>query len=586
MPLTNLNIPPGINNLDTALGAEGRWNDGDKVRFFKGKPQKIGGWQKKNTSSFLGKCRRMKDWVGFDSKKWIALGTHLKLYVYGTTFNDITPLRSTDALTDPFDTSDGDETVTVNHTNHGAVNNDFVTFSGASAVGGITLDGNYQITLVDDNSYTVEHSSAATSTVSGGGGSVTAAYEINVGSEDGFFGLGWGAGTWGAGTWGTARAVSNINFAPRTWSLVTWGEDLIANPRNAGIYVWDTSGGVGSRATAISGAPSTASYVLVTPESRHLVAYGAHDGSGDNKLNIRWSSREDYTDWTPSATNTAGDKLLDTGSEIMAAVPTSREIVIFTDVSMYSQQFIGGNEVFSFRQLGDVCGLRAPGAAVQFADILYWMGVENFFLYDGQLKVIPCEVHDHVFDNINENQRQKVVAGVNRDYTEIWWFYPRGSNDEISHYVAYNFIDQTWAIGELSRTAWIDRGEVVAAPNATGPSGFLYEHETGVDDAGSAMTVYVETGDFDILDGDQFAYMDRIIPDIKDQTGDVDITVKFRDWPGAAETSKGPFNFSTDATRIDFRGRGRQMSIRMGSDSIGDNWRLGTIRARIKADGV
>lgn len=588
MPLNNLKIPPGVNNLNTALGSEGRWNDADKVRFFKGQPQKIGGWQKKNTSAFLGKCRRMRDWVSFAGLKWLALGTHLKLYAYGTGFSDITPLRSTDSLsTNPFDTTNTSAVVTVNHTSHGAGNNDFVTISGSAAVGGITPLGNYQITYVGPNSYTITHSSAATSTVTGGGGaSVVAKYEITVGSDDGFFGLGWGAGTWGASTWGSARAVSNIFLFPRTWSLTMWGEDLIANPRGGGIYTWDTSVGTGTRATVISGAPSTASFVLVTPESRHLVAYGAHDGVSDNKLNIRWCAREDYTAWTSSAINTAGDKLLDSGSDIIAALPTSREILIYTDVSVYSQQFIGGNEVFSFRQLGDVCGLRAPGAAVQFADIVYWMGVENFFLYDGQLRVIPCEVHDHVFNNINESQRGKIIAGINRDYTEVWWFYPRGAATENSHYVVYNFVDQTWTIGSLARTAWIDRGEVVAAPNAAGADGYLYEHETGTDDASSAMEVYVETGDFDLLDGDQFAYMDRIIPDFKDLTGTADITIKFRDYPQSTQRSKGPFAYTTDTTKIDFRGRGRQVAIRVGSDSVGDHWRYGTMRARLKTDGL
>jgi hypothetical protein len=587
MPLNNLKIPPGVNNLNTALGSEGRWNDADKVRFFKGQPQKIGGWQKKNTNTFLGKCRRMRDWVSFGGLKWLALGTHLKLYVYGTGFSDITPLRETQALTNPFDTTNLSAVVTVNDTAHGAVNNDFVTISGSAAVGGITPSGNYQITYVDPNSYTITHSSAATSSVTGGGGaSVVAKYEITVGSDNGFFGLGWGAGTWGASTWGSARAVSNIFLFPRTWSLTMWGEDLIANPRGGGIYTWDTSVGTGTRATVISGAPSTASFVLVTPESRHLVAYGAHDGVADNKLNIRWCAREDYTAWTPSAINTAGDKLLDSGSDIIAALPTSREILIYTDVSVYSQQFIGGNEVFSFRQLGDVCGLRAPGAAVQFADIVYWMGVENFFLYDGQLRVIPCEVHDHVFNNINESQRGKIIAGINRDYTEVWWFYPRGAATENSHYVVYNFVDQTWTIGSLARTAWIDRGEVVAAPNAAGADGYLYEHETGTDDASSAMEVYVETGDFDLLDGDQFAYMDRIIPDFKNLTGTADITIKFRDYPQSTQRSKGPFAYTTDTTKIDFRGRGRQVALRVGSSSVGDHWRYGTMRARLKTDGL
>lgn len=588
MPLVKLDIAPGIFNEDSDLAAERRWKDGDKVRFYKKFPEKIGGWEKRLTSQFLGVCRSMLPWINFEEEKWIAIGTHLKLYVYGTVFTDITPIRSTGTINaNPFSTTISSTTVTVTDTSHGALVNDFVTFSGAAAVGGITINGEYQIqSIVDADTYTITHSSAATSTATGGGASVTAEYQINTGGVDGLFGLGWGAVTWGSSTWGTARSASNLFFAPRSWSFSNWGEDLIANPRGGGVYVWDASTGISSRATVITNAPTYANFILVTPDSRHLVAYGASDSGGNrNRLNIRWCSREDYTSWTPAATNTAGDKLLDTGTEILAAVRTSREIIIFTDESAYSQQFIGGNDVFSFNHLGDGIGIRGPGAVAEVADTLFWMGENDFFQYDGQLTILPCDVKQYIFDNITVNQRQKVVAGTNRQFNEVWWFYPRTGNDECSHYVTYNYIDKAWAIGQLARTAWIDSSEANTVPVATGPSGYLYNHETGTDDDGSAMTAYVETGDFDLEDGNAFMFVDRIVPDFERLTGSVDFTFKVRDYPMGTQTTKGPLNMVPTTRFKDFRTRGRQAAVRLSSDDLGDDWRYGTIRIRVRPDG-
>lgn len=593
MPLTSLKIPPGINKEDTDLTAEGQWADGDKVRFFRGQPQKIGGWQKANASTYYGICRSMLPWIDFSNKKWLAFGTHLKFYVYGNDFNDQTPLRSTVTLsTDPFTTVSGSATVTVAHTAHGALNNDFVTFSGAAAVNGITIDGNYQITYVDANSYTITHSSTASGNGSGGGASVEAKYEINTGGVDGVFGLGWGAGTWSSSTWGTARSASNIFIAPRSWSYATWGEDLIINPRGAGIYVWDASAGTGTtnRATLITNAPATANFVLVTPEARHLIAYGAHDGSNDNRLNIRWCSREDYTDWTPTATNTAGDKLIDTGTELLAATHTSREIIFWTDETAYTQQFIGGNEVFAFNHLGDGIGIRGPHAFTEYNDTVFWMGERDFFAYDGQVRRLPCSVKTHVFENLTTNQRQKCVAGVNRAFSEIWFFYPRTSNTEISHYVTYNFEDGTWAIGSLPRTAWVDASEFSDAPMAAGADNYLYDHETGVDADGSAMSVYIQSGDFDMGDGDYFLFADRFIPDFKAANGStlagtLNVTFKARRYPNGTQTTVGPFAITSSTTKKDFRMRGRQMNVRYGSDSTSDDWRAGSPRIRVRPDG-
>ena len=290
-------------------------------------------------------------------------------------------------------------------------------------------------------------------------------YQINTGAINGFFGLGWGVGTYGASTYGTARATSNIFLQPRTWSFSLWGEDLIANPRGGAIYVWDTSTGTGTRATAITGSPDTAEFILVTPESRHLIAFGAYDGSINNKLNIRWSDREDYTSWTAASSNRAGSKLLDRGSRIVSAQHTGREILVWTDDSLHSMQYIGGNEVFAFTTLGESgVGIRGPHAKVSLNGVAFWMGASDFFMYDGRIQPLPCTVKSYVFDNMNDNQRDKCWAVLNREFNEIWWFYPDGSNDEISKCVIYNYLDRVWSIGSRMRTAGVDRSEVIAQP--------------------------------------------------------------------------------------------------------------------------
>lgn len=589
MPVIKLPIQPGIYTEDTDLAGEARWVDGNNVRFFKGSVEKVGGWAKQTATTFTGVARGMHGWIDFNRKQWVAIGTHLKLYIFGTTFTDITPIRATtSAMGDPpFSMTDGSAVVTVTDTSHGAITGDYVTFSGAAAAGGITIDGEYAITLVDPDTYTITHSSAATSTTTGGGASVTATYQINVGRQNGVFGLGWGGGMWDQSTWNTARSTSNFFYFPRSWSFANWGEDLICNPRGGGIYTLDASSGITSnRATVVSNAPTSCTFVLVTPESRHLVAYGAHDGSAANPLLIRWSTREDNTSWTATATNTAGSKLLDRGSEILSAVATSQEILIFTDESVHIQRWIGGNAVFSFSHLGDNIGIIGPHAYARRGDIVFWMSADDFYVYDGQVRILDCDVKSYVFNNITTQQREKCHAGVNTLFDEVWWFYPRTSATEISNYVIYNYKNNSWSIGTLDRTSWLDRNETSTLPRATSSGGLLYNHESGTDDDTSAMSCYVESGDFDIGDGHTFMEIGPFYPDFKNQVGNVQLTVKARNSPNATEKSVGPINVTTSSKEVGVGIRGRQAAFRLTQGSLSDHFRAGTLRFLIRPDGI
>lgn len=584
-------ILPGIFKESSDIGAEGRYIDADRVRFRSGLPETIGGWQKTSNNQSLGKTRGLVGWRALDASRNLAAGTHLKLYVWrGGTPYDITPVRATGtATTDPFITASGSSVVEVRITTHGAIPNDYVTFPSSTVVNGVTLTGEYQVqTASDANGFTINATDTATGTGAGGGAAVTYSFQINTGEEHGSIGLGWGAGTYGFGTYGTPRSSSSISIILRTWSLANWGEDLIANPRGGSIYVWDTSVGVATNpATLITQAPSTAQFILVTPDSRHLVAYGAHDGTAANPLNIRWCTREDYTDWTPTAINSAGTKLLDSGSSIVTAVRTHREIVIFTDVGLHSQQFVGGNEVFSFFHLGTHGGIRGPLAAIEHQGVVFWMGDEDFWIYDGRVQPIPCDVRKFVFDNIDTLQSSKVVAGVNRNFNEIWWFYQDNDSttDEVNRYVVYNFVEKTWFIGELDRTSWIDRSELTTVPLAVGTSGYLYEHEVGIQANGQPLNWFLETGDFDFGEGDDFFFINGYIPDFQTLSETVDFTIKTRRYPNSGQISKGPLLLTATTEHVKLRARGRAAALRWESSDLNSDFRLGTVRLRVRPDG-
>lgn len=588
MALVNLKIQPGIYKeaSDLAVGRDGKWVDGNLVRFFKGQPQPIGGWNAVTTSGTLeGKCRGLYDWTDLQDFQNAAIGTHLRLYIYqGGTITNVTPLDESGQLTNPFSTTNLSDIVSVADTAHNRQEGDYVIFANATAVGGITIDGTYNVVSVTDaNTYTIQHSSAATSTAGPGGGTVDFEYELSIGGDSGSLALGWGAGGWGEETWGTARSTSGLFIDPRTWSFTNFGEDLMACPKGGTIYKWDAS--AGGRATTVSNAPSQVNYVIMSPRDRHLIALGAHDGSAFDPLFIRWASQNDSTAWTPSETNTAGDARLDVGSEIVGGLRmANNQILVFTDEALYAMEFLQNSDlVFRTRLLGTNCGLVSPNAALTYSNVAWYMGHDDFFVYDGRIHVLPCDVRSYVFDDFNVDQRAKVYGGINEQWQEAWWFYASADSTDIDRYVTYNWTDNTWSIGDLARTAWRDASELFRAPYAVGSDSVLYVHE---DPNSAPNNCYIESGMIEVGEGNDFLFIDKVIPDFERLTDNkvTSWTFKSKRYPAASVLqTKGPYSVSASTEKFNLRLRGRQFSVKIESDDT--VWRLSAIRVNINPDG-
>ena len=769
MPLTKLQFKPGINRENTSYSNEGGWYDCNKIRFRFGVPEKIGGWQKDTTNTFLGTCRALKAWVTLAGTQLLGVGTHLKYYINkGGDYNDITPVRATTASGDiNFVATVNSQTITVTDASHGAETNDFVTFSSATSTGlggcitASALNQSFQITKVDANSYTItlgEASANATletnitssvttiamveaastlptaaqsagtmligtekitytgtsgktltgctrgalSTtaaahtqgaklillpnttdagttainvgggindsatditvdssanfpsagmikidselityaskpsgtvirVSGGGtrgfGSTTAAahdddavvtntasaigaYDIAVGLDNTVFGTGWGTDTWGRSTWGSdgTRTLSSIM---RLWSHDNFGQNLLINVRDGDIYYWDTSSdSLGtSRATAlasVSGADSTtptvAKQVMVDPNV-HVIVFGcdAETSIGtQDPLLIRFADQGTVTTWQSLATNSAGDLRVTSGSEIVQAVKTRQQILVFTDVSLHTMQYLGPPFTFGLNLVSENITLMSSNAAKSVDDFVFWMGLEDFYAYDGRVQKVPCSVRSYVFNDFNLEQKEKVFASLNSTFNEVWWFYPSADSTEIDRYVIYNYSEKVWSFGTLVRTAWLDRG-IFDYPLATDTSGILYDHEFGLNDVTSAIDAHIESSQIDIGDGENFLFLDRLIPDIT-FTGSTEnspvatFTLKTRNFPGGnylqsndssvtqsvAETSTVVEQFTDQAF---VRLRGRSFALKVASSQEGVQWRLGTPRVNIRPDG-
>ena len=625
MPLTKLTFQPGINKEMTDLMDKGGWADGNLVRFRKGLPEKIGGWTKNTSNTFLGACRALLAWVSLSSTRFLGLGTNLKYYVKeGSNFDDITPIRSTTAAGDvTFSAVDGDATITVNDTAHGAVANDFVTYSGAVSLGGnitaTVLNQEYQIaTIIDADSYTIEAKDTDGSTVTAnasdtgnGGSSTVGAYQINTGLNVYVPSTGWGVNGWGSGTWGSAAAANFANQL-RLWSHDAFGEDLIMNPRAGGIYYWDTSSGVTNRAvdiTSLSGsnlAPTVGLQTIVSDIDRHVIVLGAdpivgsaRTGSVDPLL-IAFSSQESVTDWEPTATNTAGDIRLSSGSQIVGGLRARQEILIWTDTSLYSMQFIGAPFTFGVNLINENVGMISPNGAINAPDGIYWMARDGFYKYTGSVQRVSCSVLNYVLDDLNTTQSFKIFSFSNKEFNEVGWFYCSGSSNDIDRYVTYNYLENVWSIGELSRTAWLDEG-IFNNPLATHGSennSILYNQEDGSDADGSPMdNVFIESGDIDIDEGNQFGFISRIIPDVKffgstPTTGQINYVLKTRNYPGESLTVNSTNNVTSTTDQNFVRARARQMVFRVQSDDDADvgvrtgfKWRLGANRFDIRTDG-
>lgn len=621
MAYFRLALKPGIDKQNTEYGAEGGFTDGDNVRFRFGLPEKLGGWTYFNgvPSYLVGFASETFSWNNNKGTPYLAVGTNRKIYVsLGGVWSDITPLReTTGAGAVTFAAVNGSAVITVTDTAHGADTGDFVTFSGASSLGGnITaaiLNSEYEITeILTSSTYTITAPVVANGSDTGnGGGSIVGAYQINVGADRSFFDFGWGTGTWSAGTWGTARTiVAQPTIFARIWKFDQFGQVLIMQAVNGSIYRWSPDDGTDQRAIAVAGAPTKSTFALITSPDRHLVCFGTETTVGDpltqDPLFVRFSDQENINEFTEKVTNTAGGQKLSDGNRIMTAVRSRGQVLIFTDTSLHGMQYIGPPYTFGFQQLGSNCGALGPHAAVDVNGLALWIGHEAFYAFDGTVKKLPCTVQDYVFGDINLIQEDKVYAALNSDYNEITWFYCSAGSDFVDRNVTYNYLENVWSIGSLARTSWQDvdsfskpiaseylkdntASTITTIYGLTAGRSLVYNQEDGLNQAdGSAIVAFIESGYFDLGDGEEMVYMKRFIPDFKDQAENITVNLLLRAYPQATAnpSSLDPYTITPTTQKVDTRARGRQIALKITSSTVNANWRYGTLRVDIQPDGL
>jgi len=610
-----IKLKPGINREGTRYTTEGGYYDGDKIRFRQGTPEKIGGWAQISSNNFLGVCRSLHNWITLGGQNLIGVGTHLKFYVENIgSYFDITPLRATVSLTNPFTTTSGSATVTVTDANGGYTNGDYVTFSNTTAVGGLTLDGEFvvnQTVTSAAGTFTITASSNASSSATGGG-TVSAAYQINVGNAFAIPITGWGAGSWSQGTWGVGESsITAIRF----WSQSNFGEDLVFGNNGGSIYYWDATNGVTTRAvplSTLSGAsdvPIVQNLILVSDISRFVLCFGTNEigSSSVDPTLVRWSDQEDATNWTPSELNQAGSLQLSRGTKIVAASQARQEVLVWTDSSLYSLQYVGIPAVWAATLVGENISIASQNAVAYANGVAYWMGKDKFYMYDGRTQPLKCDVRKYVFNDFNVSQYSQVFSGTNESFHEIWWFYCSTGESNIDKYVIYNYLDKIWYYGTLARTAWVDSG-LRESPLAATYDLNLVDHESGIDDnqtdSTAAISAFVESSDFDIGDGDRFSLVNRVVPDVSFDGSTATspaatLTLHALANSGSGRNSPvsegGVNNAAVTRTAtspvevftglINVRVRGRQLSMRFESSATGVTWQLGTPRLDIRPDG-
>jgi hypothetical protein len=663
MPFIKLQFKPGVNRDQTDYSNEGGWYECDKIRFRSGYPEKIGGWAKATTNIFVGVCRQMWNWVTTFSDDFLALGTNEKVYIEtGGYYYNITPLRTT---TPTFTSTTTDNCITLTlgspvvtvtlPVSHGLTTGDYVQISGVVGpllgIPSAELNGNYKVTVVSPTVFTYTVATAAggaasldMSFITGasgtygfealtggmGGTAITIACEISPGNAITVAGLGWGVGTWGRDSWGLGTTGSGIFLPQRDWWFDNFDNDLVMNIRNGEGFWWvrgtltDPATALATRAIRLvdyadnegfdpAAVPVQIMQLLVSQQDRHLVAFGAVPfGSTSiadfDPMLIRWADQDTPGDWTPTVTNTAGDIRVSRGSKIVRALPTRQEILVWTDTTLYTLQFLGTSDVFGLQEYADNISIASPRAVATAANITYWMGQDKFYAYTGRVETLPCTLRNHVFNNINLNQSAQIICGTNEQWNEVWWFYPTADSDFNNAYVVYNHLERIWYYGTIDRTAWLDTPlrQVPQAANTsitvdgntvTTGSGFLYNHETGLNDDGAPMDSYIQSSDFDLDDGDNFMMTRRILPDLQfagstAAAPEVTLQMRPRNFPGGAvysdpadtqrviETTVGRY---TDQVFV--RARARQMAIKIRSENLNVQWQLGAPRLDVRPDG-
>ena len=602
----------GIHRESTEYAEDGKWYNADHVRFRSGKAENMRGYETKVTAAFDGKARDLITWQDNDQFKRAVWGTDKKLYEHnGDEVFDITPVSVSVTLANVFGTSVGETRVCVSDASHGRNDGDYVFFTSAAVIGSdVSLEGVYSISVIDTNVYAINVTTAAGAT-STQTGSATFHYLITTGVDQAATGLGYGAASYQATVcasetraWNEPTSLGASDFVSEitTWSLDNWGEDIIANRRGGTIYYWDADASTTPlRATKVSGAtnstPTTVNSIVVSPNDRHLIALGANQfgttasptGTYD-PMTVRWADQEDYTNWIPSKSSTSGEVILTDGTRIMGGIRSRNAVNIFTDNSLWQMQFVGPPFVFKFSQAGTNCGLISPHSGVDYDGRTYWMDYDNFYVFDGTVRKLDCTVRRHIYDNINMDQKDKVFAGVNSEFTEVIWLYPSKDSSDCDSYVIFSPEENYWTIGSCFWTTFADRtifGNTITTGTTVGGNN-LYNNEpvsiyTG---NGAALTSFIESADFEIGDGDDIMFLDRVIPDFDLSSGNLNFSVVTKQYPESTESiTKGPYSIANTTSKVDLRARGRQASIRVSCESANTRWRWGSVRLGMQPDG-
>lgn len=610
--LVKLNFKPGINRESTEYAEEGSWYNGDKVRFRQGRPENLRGYVKRVTTPFDGTARDIITWSDNDAYKFASFGTEKKLYEYNNDENiDITPIKEVsvgtnvlaivtiDGTNNGFYTVATETTIIVSVSSHGAATGDFVTFTSSTSIGGNQdLSGRtFNVSVINSNRFHFETTIAAESTQNRVG-TATLKYLLPTGTNIAITNLGYGADFYNAGAsvtgvraWNQPASASNIITRNTQWSLDTFGEDIIACRRGSRIFKWDTTiESTPDRAVIISASPSVNNYILVSPNDRHVVAFGSTEfGTGTfNPMLVRWSDQNNYNNFTPSVSSTSGENILTDGTEIVGAVRSRNAVNIWTDNSIWLMTFTGPPFVFSFQQGGTNCGLIGPHAAVDFDGISIWMGKDNFYAFDGQVRNLDCTVRRYIFENFNRNAEDKVYAGINSEFKEIIWLYCSSEATEPDKYVIYNPLEKTWSFGTTTYTTYDDK-DVFGNTITTDVSSYLIDNEPPqiFTANGQPQASFIESAAFDIEDGNEMMFMDRLIPDFTLNNGNLNFSIIAQNFPVNDAVTKGPFTITPATKKVDLRARGRQAIILVSSEGTGGTeWRYGSLRLSLQEDGL